>query len=298
MFVKRAKTEWQLRSRVVELGLQTRVMGIVNVTPDSFSDGGLYDVPARAVEHGLALLDQGADILDIGGESTRPGKREELTIAEEQDRVLPVIEGLLRERPGILLSIDTFHAETARAAILAGAEIVNDVSGFLWDTQMAKCCANLKCGVVLMHTRGRPEEWRSLPRLSRAEVFSTVRDGLQVCLKLAREAEVEEKRIVLDPGYGFGKVLEENYPLLAAQGELLELGHPLLVGVSRKAFLGKTLAALYPGKELSPASRDNVTVAATTAAVLAGASIVRVHNVRLATEAVRIADAILNATGE
>lgn len=298
MFAQRKKTEWHLRDRVLELGVQTRVMGIVNVTPDSFADGGLYETTADAVEHGLTLLAEGADILDIGGESTRPGKYEALSAAEEQDRVIPVVEELLRTRPEAMISVDTYHAVTAQAAVAAGAQIVNDVSGFLWDPEMAAACAKLDCGLVLMHTRGKPDQWRSLPRLQKAEVLPLVRKGLQESLEAAASAGISEERIVLDPGYGFGKIFDENYVLLASQAELRSFGRPLLIGVSRKSFLGRTLVPLYEGQEIPPTERDNATVAASTAAVLAGADIVRVHRVRPAVEAVRIADAILEANAD
>jgi dihydropteroate synthase len=293
MFAAKKKTKWYLRQRVLELGEQTRVMGIMNVTPDSFSDGGLYDTTARAVDRGLALLEEGADILDIGGESTRPGKYQPLTEVEEQDRILPVVEELLRIRPDTVISVDTFHAMTARAAIAAGAEIINDVSGFLWDKEMASTCGELGCGVVLMHTRGTPDQWSTLPRLQKDQVLPLIRENLKGRLQAAISAGVTAEHIVLDPGYGFGKSFEESFSLLAAQAELCSLGRPLLAGVSRKSFLGKVLNKIYPGRDIPPKDRDNATVAAVTAAVLAGADLVRVHNVRPVLEAVRIADAIL-----
>src|SRR5208337_3760890 len=158
---------WQLRRRTLELGRRTLVMGIVNITPDSFSDGGRFLEPEAAVEHGLRLLDEGADLLDLGAESTRPGSSADSAFGpavgpeEEQARMLPVLEGILRVRPDAVISVDTYKAATARAALKAGAEIVNDVSGFGWDAEMARTCAEARCGVVLMHTRGRPEEWGS-----------------------------------------------------------------------------------------------------------------------------------------
>lgn len=295
MFVQRQRTEWQLRRGVLEVGLRTQVMGIVNVTPDSFSDGGLYNTTDRAVEHALALLEEGADILDIGGESTRPGAHGSLTVDEEQERILPVIEELLKVRPKVILSIDTYHAATARAAVDAGAEIVNDVSGFLWDAAMAQTCADLKCGVVLMHTRGTPEEWKNLLPLEKSRILPLVREELSRQMQVAYAAGVTPEHIVLDPGYGFGKIGDENYVLLNAQAKLRGLGRPLLAGISRKASLGHTLAALYGVQSVPPEERDNATVAATVAAVLAGADIVRVHNVRPTVEAVCIADAILQS---
>jgi len=309
-FASRPRFSWLLRTRSLPLGKRTLIMGILNVTPDSFSEGGAFLQAMAAVEHGVSLLDQGADLIDIGGESTRPGAAS-IGAREEQDRVLPVIEALLRQRPESVLSIDTYKAETARAAIAAGAEIINDVSGFLWDPDMPRACAVLRCGVVLMHTRGRPGEWRTQPPLAQNEVVPLVKSGLAQSLERARAAGVDRSRIVLDPGYGFGKAFDNNYPLLAHQQELLELGQPLLAGVSRKSFLGRTLARApernlspaYPGPanstelppDFPPEARSNATLAATTAAILAGASIVRVHDVRPALEAASIADAILSA---
>ena len=306
-FTRRTAFHWQLRSGSLSLGPRTLVMGILNVTPDSFSEPGAHLDTGAAIEHGLTLLDQGADILDVGGESTRPGAAP-VSLQEEQDRVLPVIESILHRRPGTVLSIDTYHAETARAAIGAGAAVVNDVSGFLWDPGLGRACAELRCGVVLMHTRGRPSEWRGLPPLALDEVLPLVRSGLAEALDRATAAGIERGQIVLDPGYGFGKAFDANYPLLARQQELLQLGQPLLAGVSRKSFLAKTLAetlpAVFPsatedskplGAMVTPAARGNATVAALTAAILAGASIVRVHDVRPAVEAARIADAVANA---
>jgi dihydropteroate synthase len=297
-FARRPAFDWQLRTRSLALGARTRIMGVLNVTPDSFSDGGRHLAPEAAIRHALSMLDDGADLLDIGGESTRPGARE-LHPQEEQDRILPVIAGILRERPQSVLSLDTYHAATARAAIDAGAEIVNDVSALQWDSAMAPECARSRCGLILVHTRGRPQEWRSQPRLPPEEVLPLVNTGLAQAFHRATAAGIEPRRIVLDPGYGFGKVHDENYPLLAHQDDLLALGQPLLAGVSRKSFLGHTLAQLTsgaaPSARVPPAQRANATLAATTAAILAGASLVRVHDVRPAVEAAAIADSILSA---
>lgn len=292
-FVRRPTCTWQLRTRSLALGQRTRIMGILNVTPDSFSDGGAYSDKNAAIEHALAMLEQGADIVDVGGESTRPGAQE-MNPAEERERVVPVIDGVLRHNPEAILSVDTYKASTAEAAVAAGVEIVNDVSAFAWDSEMAPTCARLRCAVVLMHTRGRPAEWRTQPRLRDEEVVPLVKRGLTEALQRAAEAKIERERIVLDPGYGFGKAYESNYPLLAHLDDLLSLGQPLLAGVSRKSFLGRTLAG-SAGAEVPMQQRGNATLAATTAAILAGASIVRVHEVRSAVEAAAIADAILAA---
>jgi dihydropteroate synthase len=297
-FASRPPMLWQLRTRSLAFGARTQIMGILNCTPDSFSGDGQRTCDL-AVAHGLRLLEEGADILDIGGESTRPGSgaggSNAISAAEEQDRVLPVIEALLRERPGLLLSIDTYRAATARAAVAAGAQIVNDVSGFLWDEAMAAVCAELQCGVVLMHTRGRPDEWRTQPPLNAADALPLVKSGLAERLAAAHQAGIALERTLLDPGYGFGKALDANYILLAGQAQLLALGRPLLAGLSRKSFLGRTLARRLERVEIAPQTRDAATAAASVAAILNGASVVRVHAVREVVEASAIADAILSA---
>jgi dihydropteroate synthase len=270
-------------------------MGILNVTPDSFSDGGAFQSCNAAVEQALRMFEDGATIVDIGGESTRPGKLEPVSSQEEIDRIVPVIERVLVNRPEAILSADTYKSDTARTALQAGAEIVNDVSGFLWDPALAATCAELGCGVILMHTRGRPDEWRRLPRLNNEAVLPLVRRELSERLSAALAAGVEPRSIALDPGFGFGKAFDSNYPLLAHLSELRSLGHPLLAGVSRKSFLGRTLAPLHAGVDAPLKERENATVAATTAAILAGADLVRVHEVRPSIEAALIADAILAA---
>ncbi|MGB0122300.1 MAG: dihydropteroate synthase [Silvibacterium sp.] len=292
---RRDEFTWQLRSRTLALGQHTLVMGVLNVTPDSFSDGGRFLFPETAAADALRMFEEGADLVDIGGESTRPGQHPAVTAEEEEHRVLPVIEFILKSRPDATLSIDTYKASTAEAAVNAGVEIVNDVSAFAWDDKIASICAQLHCGVVLMHTRGRPADWRTLPPLAANEVVPLVRRDLAHSLQNALDAGVERSRIALDPGYGFGKSYGENYPLLAHQDELRELGQPILAGVSRKSFLGRTLAGLHRGVSAPVNERGNATVAATVAAILAGAHIVRAHDVRPAVEAARIADAILAA---
>lgn len=287
----RPQFRWALRTRSLTLAERTLLVGVVNVTPDSFSDGGNFFSAPSAIDHALRLLDEGADMLDIGGESTRPGTRPPVSTQEELDRVLPVMEGILQRRPETILSIDTYKAETARAAVRAGAQIVNDVSGFLWDPAMAAACAELRCGVILMHTRGRSSEWRTQPPLPHEEVVPLVLRELKQRADAAISVGIEPAAIVLDPGFGFGKVLDENYPLLARFDELHTLGYPLLAGVSRKGFLGQTLAQMY-GHDVPTDQRGIATVAALTAAVLAGAHLVRVHDVKTAREAVVIADAI------
>ena len=301
----RTIANWRLRTRTLELGRRTLVMGVVNITPDSFSDGGSFLDSEAAVVRCMQCLDEGADILDLGAESTRPGSRaggrsdgiDALVSAdEEQARLLPVLEAVLKSLPHVVVSVDTYKAVTARAALEAGAEIVNDVSGFTWDPGIAQVCAELGAGVVLSHSRGRPEAWRTQPQLAPDALLATVRDGLAASLAAAQQAGIALDRIVLDPGYGFGKRFSENYVLLNRQAELLKLGRPLLAGLSRKSFLGHTLAPLFDGSDAPLDARENASLAAMTAAILHGASIVRVHQVRAAVEAARIADAILAAS--
>jgi dihydropteroate synthase len=307
--------QWNLGTRALELGKRTLIMGILNVTPDSFSDGGRFMDRDQAIDHAGRLLDEGADIIDIGGESTRPGahvnagvtqvdakkgsaanlKEAASTLAvsaeEELRRVLPVIAELKRKHPAAVFSIDTYKAAVARAAMGAGAEIVNDVSGFRWDPQMAKTIAELKCGAVLMHMRGRPEDWRSLP--PPGDIVLLVKRELKEWAEKAVLAGVRRERIVLDPGFGFGKSFEENYPLIGRFDELQSAGFPLLAGTSRKSFIGRLLAR--DGKDAPPESRLYGTLASQTALILKGAHIVRTHDVKASVEAARVADAILQA---
>lgn len=291
--MQRPRFTWRLRSRSLELGERTLVMGILNVTPDSFSDGGKFIQRDRAVAHAIDMLDQGADILDIGGESTRPGSKvleTGLSAEEEKCRVLPVLEDVLRERPAAIFSVDTYKAEVARAALQSGAEIVNDVSALRWDPQMPVTLAELGCGVVLMHTRGRPEEWRTLP--PSPDIVAEVKNELIEWSQLAEAAGIASDRVVLDPGFGFGKRFEENYPLLARLGDLHELGFPLLSGTSRKSFIGRTLK--HGEKDAPPDQRLYGTLATVVLSVLQGAHIVRVHDVGPVVEAVKVSDQTLS----
>jgi dihydropteroate synthase len=292
-FVPRPRFEWRLRSRSLALGSRTLVLGILNLTPDSFSDGGQHNTADSALRHALSMLEDGADILDLGGESTRPNAAP-VDPAEEQARVLPVLRAILEARPDAILSIDTYHAETARLAVESGAEIVNDVSGHFWDPEMAATCATLGCGAILMHTRGRPQEWRTQPALADHEVVPLVLGGLAGRAQAALAAGVDRAAIVLDPGFGFGKVLDENYPLLAGLDQLHALGFPILAGLSRKSFLTHTAAP--PTRSAAPSDVTQRTSAANVAAILAGAHILRVHDVRPAVEAAVIADRILAAS--
>jgi dihydropteroate synthase len=294
----RTIASWQLRTRALELGRRTLLMGVINITPDSFSDGGAYLSPEAAVAHALQCIEEGADLLDLGAESTRPGSNAgspspAVSPDQEQARLLPVLAGVLKTQPHAIISVDTYKAATARAALAAGAEIINDVSGFTWDPALPAVCADARCGVILMHTRGRPDQWRTQPQLDPDTLLNTIRTGLAASLTAAAQAGIAPDQIVLDPGYGFGKRLNENFSLLARQNELLALHRPLLAGLSRKSFLGHALAPLYGDHPAPMAARETAGIAALVAAILHGASIIRTHNVRPAVEAARIADAIL-----
>jgi dihydropteroate synthase len=316
--------QWRVGSRVLELGRRTLIMGIVNVTPDSFSDGGLYFDAEQAVVRAEQLLDDGASIVDIGGESTRPGasvasankddpeqpdgarslqppQAKPVSEEEERNRVLPVIRDLKRRRPDAIVSVDTYKASVARAAVEAGAEVVNDVSGFRWDPKMEKTLAELKAGAVLMHSRGRPAEWGSLPPIG--DPVLMVKRELRQWAETATLAGIKRDRIVLDPGFGFGKRFEENYPLLAHFAELQQMGFPLMAGVSRKAFIGRMLARNCRGNNINISKDAEIserlygTLAAETTLILKGAHIIRTHDVRSAVDAARVADAVIASGG-
>ena len=296
----RAIFQWNIGTRVLELGRRTLIMGVVNVTPDSFSDGGLYIDAAKAVAYAEQLLDEGASIIDVGGESTRPGAAvadstsgSAVSEEEERRRVLPVIRDLKRQRPQAVVSVDTYKASVARAAVELGAEVVNDISGFRWDPKMAKTLAELKVGAVLMHTRGRPEEWRKLPPIGDAVLL--VKRELRQWAEAATLAGVKRDHLVLDPGFGFGKRFEENFPLLAHFAELQQMGFPLLAGVSRKSFIGRALAR--DGKDAAVEERLYGTLAAEAALILKGTHIIRTHDVRMTVEAARVVDAVVASGG-
>ena len=286
---------WNLGSRALELGKRTLVMGIVNVTPDSFSDGGQHFAPDQAVGHALKLLDDGADMIDVGGESTRPGARvgrDDASVGAEEElrRVLPVIAALKQARPGAIISVDTYKAKVAQAAVEAGAEIVNDVSGFQWDPDMAKTLAKLGCGAVLMHTRGFPDDWGSLAAVP--DLVLLVKRELKQRADAALMAGVKRDRLVLDPGFGFGKRFEENHPLLRRLSEFQEMHYPLLAGVSRKSFIGRALAR--DGQDAPLDQRGWGTLAAEVIAAVNGAHIIRTHEVKAAVDALKIADLAAN----
>ncbi len=274
---------WAIRGRSISLE-RPLVMGVLNATPDSFSDGGLYDAPERALARAERMAAEGADLLDLGGESTRPGAAP-VSPRDEAARILPTLR-LLRARLALPVSVDTRRAEVARLALAEGAEIVNDVSA-LADPGMGGVVAEAEAGVVLMHMRGTPETMQRDPRY--ADVAGEVADELAAALERARAAGIADERVVLDPGIGFAKTAEHNLELLARLGELARLGRPLLLGPSRKSFLGRILGGI-PAEE-----RDAGTAAACVVGLLHGARVFRVHDVLGVRQALDVAEAVRRA---
>ncbi len=278
----------KLPSRTLVLGERTLVMGVLNVTPDSFSDGGKFFDVERAIEQALSMERAGADLLDVGGESTRPGA-EGISTKEELARVLPV----LRELRGVLkipVSIDTQKSDVAEAALDADVQIINDTSGLKSDLRIAEVAADRGVPLILMHMRGEP---RTMQEGGFArDVMKDVKQGLRRSAAIARKAGVAKTQIVLDPGIGFGKSFAQNYEVLQKLPQLAKLGYPLLVGTSRKGFLGATLGR--DGKPTPPEERIWGTAATVTASILNGAHIVRVHDVAEMVQVARVADCLLN----
>jgi len=282
----------RLGKKTVVLGRRTLLMGVLNITPDSFSDGGMFLDPSRAIDHALALQQAGADILDIGAESTRPGALG-INAEEELRRLLPVLQGL-RGKLKIPVSLDTRKSAVAEIAVGAGAQILNDVSGLNHDSRLAEVAARRKVPLILMHMRGEPRTMQTAPFAR--DVVKDVTQGLRTSIRKARKAGVAKSQIILDPGIGFGKSFEQNYELLANLPQLARLGYPLMVGTSRKGFLGKTLAHATNKSKVPPTERLWATAATVTASILAGAHIVRVHDVAEMLHVARTADHILNPT--
>jgi dihydropteroate synthase len=269
--------------RLLALGERTLIMGVINVTPDSFSDGGRLLDPKRAIDAGVQMVADGADLLDVGGESTRPGA-DALAEHEERRRVLPVIEGLAA-RVSVPISIDTYKPAVADAALGAGASIVNDISGLRYEPDLAGIVARHRGVIALMHTRGRSRDMYK--EANYHDVVDEVLDELRESVAFAAGAGITADRIIVDPGLGFAKEASHTYEALARLDEFAELGRPLLVGPSRKRFLTRALGGEVPAHD-----RDWATAAAVTAAVLAGAHIVRVHAVREMAQVVRVSDEI------
>ncbi len=284
----RKRFRLKLNSQTLVLGERTLVMGVLNVTPDSFSDGGKFFDPERAVQQALAMEQAGADLLDIGGESTRPGSTG-VSAKEELARVLPVLQ-TLRERLKIPISIDTQRSEVAEAALEAGAQMINDISGLKSDPRIAEVVARRRVPLILMHMRGEPRTMQAGPFAR--DVMKDVMQRLRKSVAAARRAGVAKSQIILDPGIGFGKSLAQNYELLQKLPKLAKLGYPLLVGTSRKGFLGATLTR--DGIPAPPEERIWGTAATVTASILNGAHIVRVHDVAEMAQVARVADCLLD----
>ena len=263
-----ARPVWRIRGGSLSIGPVPLLMGVLNVTPDSFSDGGLHPGASEAIEHGLEMIEAGADLLDVGGESTRPGAAP-VAAAEEQDRVLPVIEGLVAETRAPI-SVDTTKLEVAREALAAGAHVLNDVSALRLEPGLAGLAAASGAGLVLMHMRGEPRTMQDDPRYE--DLLGEIGAVLEEAAGRAREAGVDRDAIVLDPGLGFGKTAHDSYRLLAGLERLRETGYPLLIGHSRKSFLD-------PDRKRDPAERLPESLAAGILAALGGAAILRVHDV-------------------
>jgi dihydropteroate synthase len=279
----RKKFILQVNGKNYTLGERTWISGVLNITPNSFSDGGLYLDKDKAVERGLELEEQGADMIDIGGESTRPGS-ESISLEEEQRRVIPVISAL-RKRTDILISIDTSKSEVARAAIDAGADIINDISSFRFDHKMLHLAAQSQVPIILMHMKGIPKTMQVSPFYE--NVLIEVKSFLKEKLELAQANGIEREKIIIDPGIGFGKGLKDNLVLINNLHFLEDLGRPILIGISRKSFIGKILN--LPSEE-----RVEGTIASAILSIIHGSHILRVHDVAPVKRAVLVAEAIIN----
>ncbi len=280
----RAVYQWTCGDITLETGRRTQVMGILNVTPDSFSDGGVYDSVDRAVSRGLEMAAHGADIIDIGGESTRPGAQP-VDLKEELRRVIPVIEELAA-KTRLPISIDTYKSAVARTAIDAGAKIVNDISGLRFSPEIADIAAQTGAGLVVMHIKGTPQNMQKDPHY--IDLINEIKDDLNQSIKTALNAGMPKTAVVIDPGIGFGKTAEDNYRLIKKLPDFCQMGFPILVGPSRKSFIGKILG-------LGPSQRLEGTAAAVTACIMNGAHIIRVHDVKEIKRVAAIADAIITA---
>ena len=271
--------------REMIMGARTQIMGILNVTPDSFSDGGCFKSPEEAIEFGIQMVGEGADIIDVGGESSRPGA-ESVSLKEELRRVIPVIEGLVR-RVAVPISVDTTKAKVAREAVKSGAEIINDISAMRFDEQMPAVVADTGAAVILMHMRGTPKDMQE-GDLTYRSLLSDITDFLRERMERAQSAGIELECIMIDPGLGFGKKAEDNLKLLKHLSAFRVLGRPIVTGASRKSFIGKVTGG-------DPRNRLEGTAAAVTAVIINGGHVVRVHDVRAMKRVAAMADAILRA---
>jgi len=285
---------WQIKDRALTIGQRTLVMGILNVTPDSFSDGGKFLSFENAIDHGKRMRDEGADLIDVGGESTRPASSGPVSEEEEIDRAVPVIN-VLAKALDVPISIDTTKSEVARAALDAGAGIVNDVSALRFDFYIADVSARAGAGLILMHSRGTPATMHRLPAV--ADIMHEVTTSLSASIKMAERRGLKRESIAIDPGIGFGKSQEQNAELIDKLDQLKAAFSdlPILIGTSRKSFIGRILAD--EAGDPAPADRRMYgSMASVAAAVMKGANIVRVHDVKAAIETVKVIDAILGKT--
>ncbi|MEA1936057.1 MAG: dihydropteroate synthase [Thermodesulfobacteriota bacterium] len=286
LFDNISKNSFTIRTPKREITLvdHTLIMGIINVTPDSFSDGGLFSTAAEAVEYGVKMVKDGADILDVGGESSRPGS-DPVSMEDELNRVIPVIKGL-KEKVSVPISIDTTKADIARVAVESGAEIINDISAMRFDEEMPKIAADYGTPVILMHMRGNPKNMQE-GDLTYQSLRGKIIDFLKNRIEKAESCGIDTENIIIDPGMGFGKTVEDNIKLLKYLSEFKVLGRPILVGTSRKSFIGK-----ITGEE-NPIMRTSGTAATVTAAIMNGANIIRIHDIKTMKHVAAMADAIV-----
>jgi dihydropteroate synthase len=283
--MNRQEFELNCGSYTLQLGKTTKIMGILNLTDDSFSADGIYKDPERAKEVALQMVEDGADIIDLGGESTRPGAAC-VSLDEEEERVLPVVRKLVQNKIGVPISIDTTKAELAKAALKEGACIVNDISGLRFDPQMAKSIAQFGAGCVLMHIKGTPQTMQKHPFYT--SLIKEIMESLKESISLAVASGIDKKKIIVDPGIGFGKTTEHNLQIIKRLKDFTKLDFPILIGTSRKSFIGNVLNV--------PAQKRTWGTAATVAAsILNGAHIVRVHDVKQMSQVVKMIDAIVNS---
>ena len=273
------------RSRRLLYSGRTYVMGVLNVTPDSFYDKGMFFDPKKAVRRALEMERDGADIIDVGGESTRPGA-EDVSVDEELKRVIPVIRAISK-RAKVAISVDTRKAKVADAALSAGASIVNDVSALKEDPDMAGVVAKHRAGIVLMHMKGRPKDMQADPNY--ADLIEDIACSLKRSISIAKRAGIKDCKIIIDPGIGFGKTVEHNLEILRSLGRFKKLGYPICVGTSRKSFIGKVLDSKYPEDRLAGS------LATAAIAVMNGANIIRAHDVNATLKAVRMIDSVIGA---
>ena len=272
-------------NRTLDLSRRTHIMGILNVTPDSFSDGGKYFDPELAIERGIQMAEDGADIIDIGAESTRPGA-EPVSAEEELQRLIPVLDGMLKQ-VDVLISVDTYKSSVAETVLKAGAHFINDISGLRFDPKMRDVVAKYRVPVIIMHIKGQPRNMQQNPHYD--DLIGEIYAYLEQCTQLAEAAGIKREDIIIDPGIGFGKRLMDNYEILRRLNEFKGLGYPILIGPSRKSFIGKVL-------DLPPDQRLEGTIAAVAIGIQNGAHIVRVHDVKELTRACRIIDLLVGKT--